>query len=274
MISGFCRSAVLPLPLLALVAAARAQNPPTQPPPEVLRIRVEADHVTAEIRSSPLRHVLEELAARTGIVFEVATAWNPLISLTLYKVPLQEAVQRVVGGGDSIFYFAKDAAGVSRIRRVRAFPRGMKGQPASLQLLGTGVPTKSGDDAVDTVERALKAVTEHPNVEVRQKAVEVLATVKGDAAVSALTLALADKSPEVRAAAIEGLAGMGARPALPKVLATLKDSHPGVRQSAVEAVTLLGTAENVKDLKPLVRDKDPAVASAAEMGIRRLLQRP
>src|SRR5204863_1782727 len=105
MISGFCRSAVLPLPLLALVAAARAQNPPTQPPPpEVLRIRVEADHVTAEIRSSPLRHVLEELAARTGIVFEVATAWNPLISLTLYKVPLQEAVQRVVGGGDSIFY--------------------------------------------------------------------------------------------------------------------------------------------------------------------------
>ncbi|PYV15670.1 MAG: hypothetical protein DMG07_09270 [Acidobacteria bacterium] len=261
MISGFCRSAVLPLPLLALVAAARAQNPPTQPPPEVLRIRVEADHVTAEIRSSPLRHVLEELAARTGIVFEVATAWNPLISLTLYKVPLQEAVQRVVGGGDSIFYFAKDAAGVSRIRRVRA-------------LLGTGVPTKSGDDAVDTVERALKAVTEHPNVEVRQKAVEVLATVKGDAAVSALTLALADKSPEVRAAAIEGLAGMGARPALPKVLATLKDSHPGVRQSAVEAVTLLGTAENVKDLKPLVRDKDPAVASAAEMGIRRLLQRP
>ena len=95
MISGYCRSAVLLLPLLAFVAAARAQNPPAQPPPppEVLRIRVEADRVTAEIRSSPLRHVLEELAARTGIVFEVATAWNPLISLTLYKVPLQEALR-------------------------------------------------------------------------------------------------------------------------------------------------------------------------------------
>jgi hypothetical protein len=268
--------------ILALVAAfgagpaAFAQNPPTQPQqqqPEVLRIRLEADHVTAEIRNSPLHHVLGEIAARTGIQFEIATVWNPPISLTLYRAPVEDAIRRILASGDSMFYFAKDAAGQSRIRRVRAFPRGLKGQPASLQLLGTGQATKSGDDATVTIERAFKALSEDPNVDVRQKAVEVIATVKGDAAVSALTLAVADKAAEVRVAAIEGLAGMGAREALPRIVESLKDKHPGVRQSAVEAVAVLGGSDHVKDLKPLLRDRDASVANAASLAMRRLSER-
>jgi hypothetical protein len=267
--------------LLAALAAAgvRAQNPPRvaavpNPPavPETLMIRAEGDSITAEIRAVPLQRVLEELAARTGLIFEVLTQWNPQVSVSLFKVGLEDAVRRVATGGDSIFYYERDAVGKSRIHFVRIFPRGMRGQPAGLVQIGTGAVTRSGD-AVETADQALRALAESPKLETRQKAVEVLVATRSDAAIAALTQALSDRAVEVRVAAIEGLAGLNARAALPRIVELLKDAHPGVRESAVEAVALLGTTDNLKDLKPLTRDSDPGVAGAAELALRRLAGR-
>ena len=238
-----------------------------------MQMRIEGDAVTAEIRNTPAQTVLEELAARTGVVFEVATQWNPSISVAFFKTSLREAIQRCTAAGDSIVYFGKDGGGASRISVVRVFPRGMKGQAASLRILGTGAPTKTGEDSVETVDQAIAALAENGKLELRQKAVEVLAAAKGPAAAQALLLALDDKAVEVRVAAIEALAGMTERAALPRIVEALRDPNPGVRQSAVEAVALLGSAQNVKDIRPLSRDKDPGVAAAADLAIRRLSER-
>jgi len=247
---------------------------PNQPPPRpVVTMRLEGGMVTAQVIATPLQQVLEELAARTGVVFEVQSQHNPIVSISLYRVPLEEAIGRLAGSSNSISYYGKDAAGQSRIEMVRIFPRAKVPQQPSLRYIGAGVVTKSGDEIVDTPEQALKVLTEGDNLEAREKAVDVLVAAKGDFAIEVLTQILQDSAPEIRVAAIEGLAGLGAHASLPQILLALKDTHPGVRQSAVTAVALLGDADNVKNLKPLVKDPDLSVAAAAEMAIRKLAAR-
>jgi hypothetical protein len=269
---------------LSLVVAqeARPQNPfsgarpaPAPAPPAgpgLMKIRVEEGNITAQIVSMPLPNVLDELAARTGIVFELPSYLSTPVTVTFYKVSLREAVERLADTNNSIFYYATDAAGSSRISFVRIFARAPNKPPqqVSLRYLGSGTVTKTGDDSLDTPEQAMKVLAESDNIDVRQKAIDVLAKGKGDAAIEAITNALGDAAPEVRAAAIEALAGNGIRTALPQILLALKDGHPGVRQSAVIAVALLGDNDNVRQLQPLTRDKDASVAAAAEMAVRKL----
>ena len=235
-----------------------------------MKMRIEDGFVTAEIRATPLQGVLEELADRTGVVFSIQSQENQPISISLYRVSLEEAIQRILSSENNIIYYGRDAAGNTRIEYVRVEPRANAPAQPSIRYIGTGAVTKTGEDTVDTPDQALKVLSESANLEARQKAIEVLVAAKGEVATLALMGALSDPAPEIRAAAIEGLASLGARSALPAIILSLKDKHPGVRQSAIVALALLGDAENVKDLKPLVKDQDASVAAAADIAIRKL----
>ncbi len=282
---AFCWS-VLGIPLLYCTAMAQrpaAQAPkfpvqfPIPPPgqqdnikPSVLKMRVEGGKVTAEIRDCPLQKVLSELADRTGIIFEVRSQENPQVSIALQETPLQEAIQRIASGSNTIFFYSESAPGPQQIAMVRIFSRAAELIQPGIVYLGTGAVTKSGD-ILETPEQAMKVLAESADVRERQNAVEVLAASgKSEAVVQVLTKAVSDPAPEIRVAAIEGLVALDARSALPAVLRCLKDAHPGVRQSAAAAVGLLGSAENLKELKTLAVDKDAAVAAAAELAMRRL----
>ncbi|HYK90004.1 MAG TPA: HEAT repeat domain-containing protein [Acidobacteriota bacterium] len=243
---------------------------PTPAFPSYMKVRVDENLVTANVRTTPLQQVLQEIADRTGLVFEVQSQDDPPISINLFRVRIQEAVERIVASDNSIFYYGKDASQQSRIEFVRVFPRINQPQQPSLIYIGTGAITKSGNDTVDSPEDALKVLTDSQNLEARQKAVEVLVAAKGELATLALTAALLDPAPEVRVAAIEGLASLGAHSALPGIIQSLKDKHPGVRQSAITAVALMGDSESIKELKPLSKDRDVSVAAAAEEAIRTL----
>ncbi len=267
--------------LFLFAASAGPQGRPLMPPvqmpgaqaaalPALMRIRVEDGFVTGEIQSQPIQQVLEELAARTGIVFEVPMQENDPVSVTFYKVTIQEAIQRLTGSNNSIIYFSPDG---SKIQLVRLLSHPGKTPQPSLRYIGTGAVTKTGDDTIDTPEQAIKALAESKKVDLRQKAVEVLATAKGEAAIQALTQAVDDPAPEVKAAAIESLANLGARSALPQILKCLSDDHPGVRRIAIVAVALIGDAENLKQLRPLRKDPDASVATAAETAIKKLSTR-
>jgi len=241
--------------------------------PSLLKLRVDSGRVTGEVQNVPIQQVIEELAARTGIVFEVPAQENDPVTITFYKVTVREAVQRLVGSSNSVFYFVPDESGEGKIQKVQVFSRPGKAAQPSLRYIGTGAVTKTADDTVDTPEQALKVLAESKKLDLRQKAIEVLVTSKGDAAVQALTQAVDDPAPEIRVASIEGLAAMGTRSALPQVLKSLHDPHPGVRQSAVVAVALLGDAVNVKDLLPLIKDPDPSVVAAADIAMKKLASR-
>jgi hypothetical protein len=269
--------------MLVLFTAIPAQGAPVQrrPPPvpaprptpnrqpEVLTMRVDDGRVTATITNSPLQKVLQELAERTGVIFEVRSEDNPLVSVNLQKVSIPEAIDRIAPEFNTIFYYDKKQPKSERITLVQVFPRKDLGPQPSILYLGTGAVTKSNDD-IETEEQALKILEEGTNVEVKEKAVEFLVDAKSDLAIDALIQSISDSEPEIRVAAIEGCAALNVQAALPNILKCLKDHHPAVRQSAATAVALLGTAQNLEDLKPLITDKDAGVAAAAETAVRKL----
>jgi hypothetical protein len=272
----FAATASLSLYTMAFAQAQLAvppnrENAQQSTTPAVVKIRVADGRVTAEIRNAPLQDVLEELAARSGVVFEIETQQNPMVSQVLDKEELPEAIKRILGNtSDSIFKFTKDAGGGDVVGLVRIFPRDNEPQQPALRFIGLGKVTKTGEEAAESPEQAATILAESRDLEQRQKAIELLALSRSDLAIQALMNALSDPAPEIKAAAIDGLAGQGSNAALPRIVLALKDKHPGVRQSAIAAIVLLGNAGNVKDLKPLSRDSDASVAMAAEMAIRKL----
>ncbi len=246
----------------------RVQSPPAGP--VTLKMRVEGGFVTADLRNVPLQRAFDELAARTGIVFELGMQDIATASVSLYRVELREAIERIAPDHDCIYYYGRDAEGQERLEFVRVFSRARNVQQPSLLYVGTGVITKTGDDTVDTPEQALKVLSEGGDVDARQRAVEVLAASKTDISAQALAVAAEDPAPEVRAAAIEGLAALGDRSGIPIVVKALKDKHPGVRHSAITAVALLGDSRELQYLRAMQDDPDASVAAAAEIAIRRL----
>ncbi len=237
--------------------------------PAVLKIRIEGERVTAEIFDCPLQTALQDLAERTGIIFEVRSQENSPVSVRLNQIPMAEAIQRIAAGSNTVFLYKPGAPGSEPISMVRIFPRGNEPIQPGIIYLGSGVVTKK-NDALETPEQAVKALAESSKVQDREKAIEILVADKSEASVKALEDATSDRAPDIRVAAIEGLVALEARSALPRILRCLRDRHPGVRQSAVTAVALLGSADNVKQLKPLSADRDASVAAAAELAIRRL----
>jgi hypothetical protein len=285
--ANMCRDCLLALSVVGFLCAAQAsygqvvrQPQRVQPgapnrsnEPSSMKLRLEGLDVVAQIRNTPLQDVLAELAAWSGIVFEIESMENPQVSITFFRVPLAEAVQRLIGNNDSIIYYAQDETGQNHVRFVRIFTRTPRPTPPSLHYIGTGAITKRSDDIVDSPEQALAVLAGSSNLAARQKAIEVLVSAKAAPAVQALRTVLDDPAPEIKVAAIEGLASLGAHDALPQILPALKDAHPGVRQSAVVAVGLLGDAKNVKDLRPLLKDRDSSVAAAADVAIQKLSAR-
>jgi len=254
--------------------ASRRLPPRAPSQPAVVKIRVQEERVTADIRFAPLQQVLGELADWTGVVFEVESQDNPLITIRLDSLPLNDAIERILQQNNTVYYYDETGGGEPGISFVRVFPRSRRdNNPASLVYLGSGQVTKTEADAVDSPEQALVALRNSADVDARQKAVEVLVEARSPEAAAALTEALNDGAPEVRAAAVEGLAGLGLSEALPLVLRALRDPHSEVRQSAVVALSLLGDNSHVRDLTPLLHDRDASVAAAAEMAVRKLLAR-
>jgi HEAT repeat protein len=233
-----------------------------------MKMRVEEGKVIADITDTPLQVVLQELADRTGVIFEVRSQENSPVSIHLQHVSLQEAVQRITSGSNAIYLYGQGEES-AKLKLVRIFARTPPVQQPALIYLGTGAVTKN-NNTVETPDQALQVLASNATPEDREMAIEVLVKNKGEAAVKALTDCISDPAPEIRVAAIEGPAAMGARVALPGIIKSLKDSHPGVRQSAATAVALLGDAGNLKDLKPLTSDKDTSVATAAEVAIGKL----
>jgi hypothetical protein len=231
-------------------------------------MRIEEGKVTADVVDARLQDVLLELAERTGVIFEVRTQDNPLVSIHLQNIALLESIQRIASGSNAMIEYGQGAES-ERLTLVHIFPRTAQIQQPSLINLGTGVVTKN-NNIVETPEQALKVLTTNASIEDKEKGIEILAKTKNDAAIKALMNCISDPAPEIRAAAIEGLAAMGVREAMPSIVKSLKDEHPGVRLSATTAVALLGDSKNLKDLRPLTFDRDASVSGAAEVAIRKL----
>jgi len=235
--------------------------------PIVLKMRVVNSLVTADISDCPMQMALQDLADRSGIVFEVRSQDNPLVSVHPNQVDFHEAIQRISPNHNVIFFYDQDKS--ERIILAQVYPRARPVQQPGLVYLGTGAVTKNNEE-VDTPEQALKVLDGNARLEVKVKAINILIQNKSNETIKALAGSLSDPAPEVRVAVIESFVSMGAHSAVPEIVKCLKDPHPTVRQSAIMAIGDLGNDKNIKDLKPLSADKDPSIAAFADMAMKKL----
>jgi hypothetical protein len=232
----------------------------------ILDMRVIDGRITAKIVNCPLQKALQEMADRTGIIFEFRSHDNPAVSVHLDKAPLEEAIDRIASSHNIILDYSKEEG---RIGMVHVFPRTGAIQQPSLVILGSGTVTKTNDD-VENPEQAIRALAENARLEIKHKAIKILLDNKSEESVKALVNSLTDPEPEIRLSVIEGLVELKNHEALPEILKCLKDKDPKVRQSTITAVALMGNYKNVQDLKPLSADKDINIASAADVAIKTL----
>jgi HEAT repeat protein len=176
---------------------------------------------------------------------------------------MEEAIQRIASSHNAVFAYNNLD---NQIKTVRVFPRTAAIQQPSLVYLGTGTITKTNDD-VNTQEQAIRALAENARLEMKEKAISILVSNKGEEATKALMSSLVDPAPEIREAAIAGLASFGNHDALPEIIKCLKDKDPKVRLSAATAVAYLGNYKNIPDLQPLSADKDANVAAEADKAL-------
>jgi hypothetical protein len=256
------------------IAPFTATQPAAAAQPEnktyTLKFHVDEAGLTTDIVNCPLQTALEELAERTGIIFEVRSLDNYLVSLHL-KEPLNltAAIKRIANRSNTVFVYSNDESSPQLIKMVKILTIGSALPQPSVVYLGTGVITKKNDE-IETPGQAIKILQEGKEIGLREKAIVFLVSESSEGAGEALVNCISDQAPEIRVAAIEGLAALNERNALPAIVKTLKDANSGVRQSAVTAISMLGDYTNIKDLKPLSTDKDPNVVAAAEMAVRKL----
>jgi hypothetical protein len=233
----------------------------------VLKLYVDEAGVMAEIVNCPLQTVLQDLAERTAIIFEMRIQDNLPVNLRPNRpVELVEFIKRIASGSNTQFFYSQDES--PRITMVRIFPRTELPQP-SIVYLGKGAVTKSNDIFFNP-DQASKALQESKNTETREKAINYLASNKSEGADEVLMKYISDPEPKIRIASMDGLAALNARNALPAIIKNLKDAQASVRQSATAAVALIGDYTNVKNLKPLISDRDASVADAAKLAILKL----
>ncbi len=235
-----------------------------------LKFHVDDAGITMDISNCPLQKVLEDLAARTGVIFEVRTQDNYLVSLHI-KTPinLTTAIKRIASQSNTVFIYSEDESSPQSIKLVKIFPAGTGLPQPSVLYFGTGTITKD-NDAIENSEQAIATLLEGKEIGLRGKAIAFLVSEKYVQAGETLLKCISDPAPEIRIAVVEGLAALNVREALPKIIETLKDKDAGVRHSAAIAVSLLGNYSNIKDLRPLRSDKDLSVVAAAENAIRKL----
>lgn len=120
---------------------------------------------------------------------------------------------------------------------------------------------------------ALPKLMEHrndPNVEVREKIVEIFGRIGGSAQVTAVIEATNDPEPQVQLAAVNALQRLRERGATEQLLTKLGDPNPHVRAAVCRALGDIGEKSAGPKIVPLLRDDNGYVRGAAAEALGKL----
>jgi hypothetical protein len=192
-----------------------------------IRIELNDDLLSAEIRNASLPQVLTEIGKLAG--FKVVRVDDfddfPRIDSKFESLPLEAAVKRLVADTNSIFFYSAEQGG------------GPGRRLSQLWLLGPG---EAGPD----LSRQDQAIDGLQNEEplIRSQAVLRLVQQEGEeAALEKLSLMLqTDQDPLVRSRVAIALGALGDERAVPELEAALQDPNSSVRAQSITALGHIG----------------------------------
>jgi HEAT repeats len=211
-----------------------------------LNVEIEGERISADLSQVPVADVLTAVAEKTGAKLSIRGDLGTVRPQAFSRVPLAEALPRVVQPNGVLLQFAPAEGGGRRLIAIRAVAPGAIGQPVAADGAPPpnvrktpishrdprrGLPAGIWD--YDKGEAAL------PDVEKRIAQLGDIARTRGQAATAAITYVLvADPDPQARTAAIRHLAGLQSSPeGRQALIQAVADADPQVRTEALRTLS-------------------------------------
>lgn len=244
---------------------------PATPP----SLHVEMDHEAVSIKAHEVsvRELLEEIGRRCGLMVDLHGSLEQRVTLELDRLPLREALDRILRGRNFILRHAEPSPGSSNDAlpsRLWVFSTEPGEHPRGSHS-GDDRSTCDGYVASGALEahaclEQLNPDLVHDDETVRLAAVSVLAAVGGAQSAAAALAAVArfDADGSVREEAVYGLGEIGDEIGLQILEQALLDPDLRVREAAVDAIVDIGGDESTWALASALNDE---VASLREQAV-------
>jgi len=233
----FCAAAVLVIASVTGAAGSTGVNPGSAD----IRIEMKAGLLTLETRDAPLDDVMRRIGELAGFrtILVADFVKPPLVSVSFDNIPVQEAVERLLGNTNRIIFYAPAGIGVQHhvISQVWLLgssaasdddeaghgdgesiglaedlhhEEGKIRSEAVLRLSNQAVLGLSNKDAAGHIlARLTRVLQEDQEALVRSRAAIALGALRDEGAVLALESALLDEHSSVRSQAINALGQIG-----------------------------------------------------------------
>ena len=248
-------------------------------------IKVEGDQLSVSVNGLPVNQVLQEIAAKTGMVFDVKSDLEREITVKFSNMPLVEGLKRILSPDSFVFEYGKATdSSPSKITKVIVYgtgsgtgtkisaPAGQK--RASTDDPGPGPKRVAQQEEEPEAEQSLKDYGEllkDPDPELREEAISDMVDDYGIEALPLLEKALVgDGNDEVRVAAASAIGGLEEERGIASLAKGLSDTDEDVRMAIVEALGEISSLAILPVLERAAKDSNEEVKEAANYLIEEL----
>jgi len=227
-----------------------------------LNVQMSDDLVTLRAYNVGVRDVLDEIARLSNLIVISHAPLHGRLTLELERLPLFEALRRIMRGQSYVLHQAQAATGARIANHERqstlwVFPDGSANDPGYTEAANHSLwETRS---AIEVLQSQLMS----NDIRVRQEAIKGLRRLKVNEVIAPLSYALADEDKKVRVKAIYALADIGGDDAVAALVAASGDENAWVRAETAYALGTLGGDTAIQVLKHALHDSDSDVRETA-----------
>lgn len=227
-----------------------------------LNVEMSDDLVTLTAYNVSVRDVLDEIARQSDLMVVSHGPLHGRLTLELERLPLFEALRRIMRGQSYLLHQAQAATGARIANHARqgtlwVFSDGSANDPGYTEAASHSVwETRS---AIEVLQSQLMS----DDIRVRQDAIKGLRRLKVNEVIAPLSYALTDEDKKVRVKAIYALADIGGEDAVAAMAAAAGDENAWVRAETAYALGTLGGDTAIQVLKHALQDADPNVRETA-----------
>jgi len=223
-----------------------------------LNVEMSDDLVTLKAHNVGVRDVLDEIARQSDLIVVSHAPLHGRLTLELERLPLFEALRRIMRGQSYLLHQAQAVAGARIVNHERqstlwVFSDGSANDPGYTEAANHFVWETTS--AIEMLQSQLMS----DDVRVRQDAIKGLRRLKVNEVIAPLSYALLDEDKKVRVKAIYALADIGGDNAVAALAAAAGDENAWVRAETAYALGMLGGDTAIQVLKHTLHDPDSDV---------------
>lgn len=232
--------------------------------------------LSVRVKDIPAQDLLGRISQQTGLMVKTSAPLEQLVSLEFSKLPIHEALGRILTTRSFILQFhhrshRPSLASAGRLNILWVFA-------------GNADRNSNQDDAGRTNRRSysepgdrsawMQRALSSPDPDDRMDAVSELGDNGDNAAIAELSVALTDENVEVRAAAVSSLLEIGGPVAAQTLSVALGDQEPWIREEAIDALGEMGGGLASALLQQALGDEVSYVREAASAMLQQLSDGP